>query len=328
MATLNKLKKTLKDKKIKWLVTGVAGFIGSNLAEFLLSCNQKVIGLDNFSTGNKKNIEVLKKKFKKKFKFVKGDIKNINTCEKITKKIDVVLHNAALGSVPRSIKNPISTHESNSTGFLNILYASKKNKVKNFIFASSSSVYGNISSKFKNENFLGSPLSPYAVTKRENEEYAKVFSRIYNMNIVALRYFNVFGKNQSSNSVYAAVIPKWIKLLKNKKPITIFGDGNTTRDYCFVDNVIQANVLAAISKKNFSYQVFNVAVGKETSLDNLCLKIAKYFNIKKKIRIIYKKTRQGDIKRSVASINKIKNNLKYTPEFDIDRGLQKLNTQI
>lgn len=328
MATLEILKKKLANKKIKWLVTGAAGFIGCNIVEFLLSCNQKVIGLDNFSTGNKKNILVLKKKFKKKFKFIKGDIRNINICNRITRRIDVVLHNAALGSVPRSIKNPLATHESNSTGFLNILFACKKNNVKNFIFASSSSVYGDISSNFKNENFLGLPLSPYAVTKKENEEYARVFSKIYKMNIVALRYFNVFGKNQTSTSAYAAVIPKWIKLLKNKKTISIFGDGKTTRDFCFIDNVIQANILAALSKKIFGYETFNVAVGKETSLKNLSKKIVKHFNIKKNIKISYKKPRPGDINRSVASIVKIKKKLKYSPEYDIDLGLKKLSTQI
>ena len=327
MATLIVLKKKLKNKNIKWLITGVAGFIGSNIAEFLLSCNQQVVGLDNFSTGEKKNIFLLKKKYKKKFKFIDGDIKNIKVCLYVTKNIDIVLHHAALGSVPRSIKNPLLTHANNSTGFLNILCASKKNKVKKFIFASSSSVYGDINTKFKIENSLGEPLSPYAISKKNNEEYAKIFSKIYNMKIVSLRYFNVFGKNQRTNSIYAAVIPKWINLLKNKKSISIFGDGTTSRDFCFIDNVIQANILSAITNKLSNYEVFNVAVGKKTNLINLYKKICKHFCFKKS-KIKFKKFRDGDIKKSLANIANIKKKLGYFPYYDIDRGLKKLSDQL
>jgi UDP-N-acetylglucosamine 4-epimerase len=273
MATLKTIKKKIKNKNLKVLVTGAAGFIGSNLVNFLLNSNQTVIGLDNLSTGNYDNISKLTKQFKKKFKFIKGDVRNYRTCLKASKNIDIILHNAALGSVPRSIKDPLNSHSTNSTGFLNILHSAHVSNVSKLIFASSSSVYGDYKKKTKVENSLGKLLSPYAVTKKNNEDYAEVFAKIYNMKIIGLRYFNVFGKNQNPYGPYSAVIPRWINLLINKKSIEIYGDGKTSRDFCFVDNVIQANILAIIENNKNNFQIYNVSAGRETNLKNLYKKI-------------------------------------------------------
>lgn len=327
MATLTELKKKLKKKKFKILVTGAAGFIGSNLVEFLLNSNQNVIGLDNLSTGNLRNLSRLDSKLKKKFKFIKGDIRNYKTCLNSCRNVDFILHNAALGSVPRSIKDPLNSHNTNSTGFLNVLHSANVSRVKKLIFASSSSVYGDYKKKIKVENFTGKLLSPYAVTKKNNEDYAEVFAKIYKMKLIGLRYFNVFGINQNPYGPYSAVIPRWIDLLIKKKTIEIYGDGKNIRDYCFIDNVIQANILAIIENNKENYQIYNVAAGKETNLKNLYKKISKYFFLKK-ISISYKKFRIGDVKNSVASIKKIKNKLDYKNIFDIDNGLIKLRDQL
>lgn len=327
MATLKSLEKKIKKKKNKILVTGAAGFIGSNLIYFLLQSNQHVVGLDNLSTGNYHNIKRIPQSLKKRFKFIRGDIKNYKTCFNVCKNIDIVLHNAAIGSVPRSIKDPLNSHNTNSTGFLNILHASRKAKVKKFIFASSSSVYGNSKKKFKVEDQLGKLLSPYAVTKKNNEDYAEVFSKIYRMKIIGLRYFNVFGKNQNPLGPYSAVIPKWINLMKNNKKIEIYGDGKTSRDFCFIDNVIQANILSILENNKKNYQIFNVSSGKQTTLLNLYKKIKKYFYIQNS-SVKYKKFRPGDIKKSIGCTNNIKKNLKYNVEYDINLGLKKLSSQI
>lgn len=321
MATLKKNK-----KKYKWLVTGAAGFIGSNLVRHLLENNQSVIAIDNFSTGKKENIGKFTKKLKKNLKFFKYDIRNFKQCLKATKNINFVLHNAALGSVPRSIENPKNTHDTNINGFLNILEASRINKVNKLVFASSSSVYGDTKNKIKKEKELGNPLSPYAVTKVNNESYAKIYSKLYNMKIIGLRYFNVFGYNQDQNSIYSAVIPKWIRLMKNDEVIPIFGDGKNSRDFCYIENVIQANMLAALEKKIKNYEVFNVAVGKSTNLNQLFKLMSKIFKIKA-AKKVYNKPRVGDVRYSTADISKIRKILNYKPRFTINSGLKEISNQ-
>ena len=253
---MEKTTKQLLSNPKKWLITGVAGFIGSNLLEFLLNIDQKVTGIDNFSTGFKRNLDEVKKsvgiKKWKNFNFIEGDIRNASICNEICKKIDFILHQAALGSVPRSIEDPIKTNENNIDGFLNMLYASKKNNIENFVYAASSSTYGDSKNLPKKEDIIGAPLSPYAVTKYVNELYADVFFKCYNVNSIGLRYFNIFGKRQSPDGAYAAVIPKWFDAFIKSEQIYINGDGETSRDFCYIDNCVQANILAACTKKNRS----------------------------------------------------------------------------
>ena len=326
------LKKIIKNKINRWLITGVAGFIGSNLLENLLKNNQRVLGIDNLSTGFNKNLNLVKRSVSKKqwknFTFIKKSIEDYHSCIVACKDIDYVLHQAAIGSVPRSIKDPIFTNKSNVTGFLNILTAAKNAKVKNFVYASSSSVYGNNLKLPKIEKNIGDALSPYAYTKQINETYAKIFSKTYGLKCVGLRYFNVFGKNQNPNGVYAAVIPRWILNMINNQRIEIFGDGKTTRDFCFIDNVVQANISAAIRSKTLN-EVYNVANGNQISLNELFNEIKK--NLKKNGIIYAKKPkylsfRSGDIRFSLASINKIKRKLKYKPVHNFRSGIQKLIT--
>jgi UDP-N-acetylglucosamine 4-epimerase len=332
----DKLQKYLKTNQFTWLVTGVAGFIGSNLLEKLLILNQKVVGLDNLERGYKHNIneaietaqKINNKNLFKNFKFIRGDIKNLGDCKKACIGIDYVLHQAALGSVPRSIKDPISTNKTNIEGFLNILLASKRAKVKNFVYASSSAVYGDHPKLPKEESLVGNPLSPYALTKSTNESYAKIFSKIYNFNTIGLRYFNIFGKRQDPNGSYAAVIPKWIiKIMKNEN-VFINGDGKTSRDFCYVENAIQSNLMSAtIQNKKAINQVYNVAVGERTNLNKLYKMIKKKLigkipNLKNKSPI-YVNFRSGDIKHSLANINKSKKLLKYKPEYNIINGIDK-----
>ncbi len=324
------LKKIIKNRKYRWLITGVAGFIGSNLLENLLKNNQKVLGIDNLSTGSKKNLNLVKQSVSKKqwsnFIFIKKSIEDYPSCILACKDIDYVLHQAAIGSVPRSVKDPIFTNKSNVTGFLNMLTAAKNAKVKNFVYASSSSVYGNNLQLPKIEKNIGDALSPYAFTKQINEIYAKIFSKTYGLKCVGLRYFNVFGKNQNPNGVYAAVIPRWILNMINNRVVKIFGDGKTTRDFCYIENVVQANISAALRSKSLN-EVYNVANGSQISLNELFDQIKK--NLKKN-GIIYKKKpkyfpfRGGDIRYSLASINKIKRNLKYKPLYNFRSGIQKL----
>ena len=319
----------LRNKK-RWLITGVAGFIGSNLLETLLVHNQKVVGIDNFVTGSKKNLELIKKKIGpnkwNNFKFIRGNIEHEEICKQGCKNIDFVLHQAAIGSVPRSIKDPITTNKSNVTGFLNLITAAKNAKVEKFIYASSSSVYGDNLNLPKIEKNIGNALSPYAYTKQINETYAKIFSKLYGLKCVGLRYFNVFGKNQNPNGTYAAVIPRWILNMINNKRVKIFGDGNTTRDFCFIENVVQANISAATRYKSLN-EVYNVANGNQISLNDL------FYEIKKNLKengIIYDKKpqylpfRSGDIRYSLANINKIKKNLKFKPLYNFKSGIKKL----
>ena len=246
------LESTLKNKEYLWLITGVAGFIGSNILEKLLILNQKVIGIDNFSTGSLKNLNSVKKivgkKNWRKFKFVKGDLSNLKNCNKIIKNVDIVLHQAARGSIPKSTKDPVATNKHNITAFLNILSVSKEKNVKSFVYASSSSVYGDSKILPKIETKVGRVLSNYALTKKVNEEYANLFFQLYNFKTIGLRYFNVFGQRQNPNGDYAAVIPKWIKNVKNNQEILIFGDGKTSRDFCPISNVVQANILSGVTK--------------------------------------------------------------------------------
>jgi UDP-N-acetylglucosamine 4-epimerase len=377
-----------------WLVTGCAGFIGSHLIETLLKLNQRVVGLDNFATGHKQNLNLVRKAVGetawKRFQFIRGDIRRLADCYKAfglkmpkvsggqiaaseglkvtanrprhtARSVDVVLHQAALGSVPRSITNPLSTHEVNITGFVNMLSAAKDAGMRRFVYASSSSVYGDSKELPKREERIGNQLSPYAVSKYTNELYAGVFGRCYGLETIGLRYFNVFGPRQDPNGPYAAVIPRWIAAIRKGEPVLIYGDGKTSRDFCYVDNAVQANFLASLTRdKKAINQIYNVACGASTSLNQLhnfivpalnatessllssknktssskqathgrknrlspstCRIDSSQFYISKKI---YLKFRNGDIRHSLASINKARKFLGYQPIIEITEGVHK-----
>jgi len=332
---LEKVEKYL-DHKSTWLITGVAGFIGSNLLEALLILNQNVVGIDNFETGFRKNIDeaindatnYCKKNNRMlgQFTFIEGDIRNIEDCKKATKNVNFILHQAALGSVPRSIEDPARTNSTNISGFLNMLIAARDNEVDKFIYAASSSTYGDHPKLPKEEEIIGNPLSPYAVTKLVNELYADVFKRIYNLDSIGLRYFNIFGKRQNPNGAYAAVIPQWINSLINNESVFINGDGETSRDFCYIENAIQMNLLAAISNEAETLnKVYNVAVGDRTSLNELfSLIIAEleknnFTNLNS--NPIYRDFRPGDVKHSLADITRATKSLKYIPSHKICDGL-------
>lgn len=306
------------------LITGGAGFIGSNLCEELLKQNYHVTVLDNFSTGHRENINVFLKN--PHFKLIEGDICNLTDCKRATQGINYVLHHAALGSVPRSIKDPITTNESNISGFLNMLVAAKDTKIHRFIYAASSSTYGDSTSLPKKEEIIGHPLSPYAITKYVNELYADVFAKCYNMEFIGLRYFNVFGKRQDPNGAYAAVIPLFIKRLINHQSLIINGNGEYSRDFTYIKNVIQMNLLALkTNNPNALNTVYNTACGESTTL-NLLVKYLKDFLSKydpkiANIKIEYGPCREGDIPHSLASIDKAKQLLGYKPIYDIKKGL-------
>ncbi len=305
-------------KNTKFLVTGGAGFIGANLVEKLLEIGCWVRVIDDFSTGKESNIGEFNKL--DNFELIEGDIRNLNTCNKACQNIDYVLHQAALGSVPRSIKYPESTNEVNITGTLNMLIAAKENNIQRFIYASSSSVYGDEETLPKIEEKIGKPLSPYAVSKYTNELYAYNFYKIYGLETIGLRYFNVYGRKQDPNSIYAAVIPNFIsKLLKNDRPI-IYGDGTQSRDFTYIDDVIQANIKACIAKKEVSGEVFNIANGKKTTINSLYDIICDLLNIE--VDPIYESARKGDVKHSLADISKAVNLLDYNPKFEIIEGLR------
>ena len=327
----NHIKEHLLNNQKTWLITGVAGFIGSNLAEALLKLNQKVIGLDNFSTGHHYNLEQLKASVTEEqwrnFNFQEGDITNFETCQNITKNVDIVLHQAALGSVPRSIDNPILTNFNNVTGFLNMLTAAKDNEVQRFVYASSSSVYGDSQELPKVEERTGNLLSPYAVTKYVNELYMGVFQKCYGMEAIGLRYFNVFGKRQDPNGAYAAVMPKWISQILNGEDVFINGDGETSRDFTYIDNVVQANILAGTTTNAEAFgQAFNTAIGGRETLNNLYQAIVK--GIKENLpdldinEPIYRDFRAGDIRHSNANIDKMKKLLGYEPTHTLESGLK------
>ncbi|MDC0470409.1 NAD-dependent epimerase/dehydratase family protein [Candidatus Pseudothioglobus singularis] len=337
MTKYEELQKHLKNNQSTWLITGVAGFIGSNLLEKLLILNQKIVGIDNFDTGNKSNIDQAIKDSEKatgkslssNFNFINGDIRELKDCQKACNGIDYVLHQAALGSVPRSIEDPINTNRANIDGFLNMLVASKDAKVRRFVYAASSSTYGDHPNLPKVEDEIGNPLSPYAVTKLVNELYADVFEKTYGFNSIGLRYFNIFGKRQDSNSSYAAVIPKWVTAILNKQDVFINGDGETSRDFCFIDNAVQINLLAATTdNKNAINQIYNVAVNDRTSLNQLyCLiedtLIQKTTGLKRK-NPMYRDFRVGDVRHSQADISKAEKLLNYEPSYRIEQGLDEL----
>ena len=308
----------LSNKKI--LVTGGAGFIGSNLCEELLRSGNRVVCLDNFATGKRKNIEQFLKNIN--FTLIDGDIRKLEDCIKATKDVDYVLHQAALGSVPRSIKDPITSNDVNVSGFLNMLVAARDNGVKRFVFAASSSTYGDSESMPKVEDIIGKPLSPYAITKYVNELYADIFSKTYGLETIGLRYFNVFGRKQDPNGAYAAVIPKFVsQLIKGESPV-INGDGNFSRDFTYIDNVIQANLLSLVTtNKKAINTIYNVAYGDRNTLNDLIGYIKEYlsdFDSKiSNVEVIYGPNRVGDVPHSHASVEKAKELLNYNPQFNL-----------
>jgi len=330
MSRFNKISHELIKNPKTWLITGVGGFIGSNLLETLLLLNQKVVGIDNFSTGNPDNLidvqSLVSKKQWANFKFLNGDIASLNSCKKACQGVDFVLHQAAIGSVPRSIKNPIQTNKSNITGFLNMLVAARDAKVTNFVYAASSSTYGDHKALPKREHIIGNPLSPYAVTKYVNELYADVFKKAYNFNTIGLRYFNVFGKRQTPKSTYAAVIPKWIDMIANNQEVFINGDGETSRDFCFIENAVQANILAATSTNQLALNnIYNIAVGDRTSLNQLYKILQAFIKKENKFqhsKLIYRSFRDGDVRHSQADITKAKKLLGYRPTHKVRDGLK------
>jgi UDP-N-acetylglucosamine 4-epimerase len=307
------------------LVTGGAGFIGSNLCETLLQNGNEVTCLDNFATGNKKNIEHLLEK--NTFHLIEGDIRNLEDCHKACEGIDYVLHQAALGSVPRSINDPITTNDVNITGFVNMLVASRDSNVKRFVYAASSSTYGDSTNMPKVEEIIGKPLSPYAITKYVNELYADIFQRTYGIEVVGLRYFNVFGRKQDPNGAYAAVIPKFVMLLMKHESPVINGNGSFSRDFTYIDNVIEMNIRAMFTtNKGAINTVYNVAYGERTTLKELTellkLNLSRFDPKIKDIPIMFGPERQGDIPHSLASIEKAKTLLNYNPQFNINKGLE------
>lgn len=307
------------------LVTGGAGFIGSNLCEHLLAHHNKVVCLDNFATGRTSNIQHLFSNTN--FKLIVGDIRNLSDCHKAAEGVDYILHQAALGSVPRSINDPITSNDVNVSGFLNMLVAARDAKVKKMVYAASSSTYGDSESLPKVEDVIGKPLSPYAITKYVNELYADIFQRTYGLNTIGLRYFNVFGRKQDPNGAYAAVIPKFVmQLMRHESPV-INGDGNYSRDFTYIDNVIQMNVLALLTEDaNAMNTVYNTAFGDRTTLNDLMSSLKKYlsdFDPKiGTIETIYGPNRVGDIPHSLASIDKAKKLLGYNPQYSMQEGLQ------
>ncbi len=331
MATaFERLKFELNSSSRVWLVTGCAGFIGSNLLEALLKLGQTVVGLDNFATGHQRNIDEVQALVSpeqwSRFRFIKGDIRNVDDCRAACKGVDYILHQAALGSVPRSIEDPVTTNSANITGFLNMLVTARDAGVKRFVYAASSSTYGDHPGLPKVEDRIGKPLSPYAVTKFVNELYADVFVRTYGTESIGLRYFNVFGRRQDPNGAYAAVIPKWIAAMIKGEQVYVNGDGETSRDFCYIDNVVQANLLAATTNNLEAInQVYNVAVGDRTTLNQVVdlmkrqlISFYPYLNI---FKPVYRDFRTGDVRHSQADIAKVQRLLGYEPTHRIDEGL-------
>ncbi len=307
------------------LVTGGAGFIGSNLCKWLLNNGNQVRCLDNFATGKKENIAKLLSN--DNFTFIEGDIRNIEVCRRACEGVDYILHQAALGSVPRSINDPITSNEVNVSGFLNMLVAAKDAQVKRFVYAASSSTYGDSKSMPKVEDIIGRPLSPYAITKYVNELYADVFSKTYGIETIGLRYFNVFGRHQDPNGAYAAVIPKFVLQLINHESPVMNGDGSFSRDFTYIDNVIEANIRSIITQKPEAVNtVYNVAYGERTNLNELVQLLKEYLSefdaAIKSVEVIYGPERAGDVPHSLASVNKAQELLAYNPQFDIKAGLK------
>ena len=348
------LKQQLQSSPRTWLVTGVAGFIGSNLLETLLTLGQRVVGLDNFATGYHHNLEAAladastttgrpRGELEAQFHFIEGDIRDLDTCREAmwwhegssggtsSHAVDYVLHQAALGSVPRSIEDPINTNQSNIDGFLNMLVAACDAKVSRFVYAASSSTYGDHPDLPKVEDKIGKPLSPYAVTKLVNELYADVFARTYGFRTIGLRYFNIFGKRQDPSGAYAAVIPKWIAAMIANQPVCINGDGETSRDFCYIANTIQANLLAATTENpEATNQVYNVAVGDRTTLNDLCSFLVQHLVERyphlRDFKPVHRDFRAGDVRHSLADIGKAQRLLGYAPSHRIDAGLRESMT--
>ena len=330
LTAYEKVQKVLINEPKTWLITGVAGFIGSNLLEELLLLNQKVVGLDNFATGFQHNLDEVKDLVSKdqwqSFTFIEGDIRNLNDCQTACIGVDYVLHQAALGSVPRSIADPINTNDTNISGYLNMLVAARDAKVASFTYAASSSTYGDHPALPKVEDAIGNPLSPYAVTKYVNELYADVFARTYGFKTIGLRYFNIFGKRQTPDGAYAAVIPKWTAAMIAGDEVFINGDGDTSRDFNFIENAVQANILAATATDEAKNQVYNVAVGGRTTLNTLFSALKEHLSangVSYTQEAVYRDFRAGDVRHSQADITKIQNALGYDPQFDIIQGIKK-----
>jgi UDP-N-acetylglucosamine 4-epimerase len=330
MSAYETLKTQLQSKQQTWLITGVAGFIGSNLLEALLQLNQKVVGLDNFSTGNQRNLNEVQNLVTpvqwQNFRFMQADICNLAECQKACTGVDFVLHQAALGSVPRSVEDPITTNASNVTGFLNMLVAAQRAKVNRFVYATSSSTYGDHPGLPKLEDHIGKPLSPYAVTKYVNELYAGVFNKTFGLQSIGLRYFNVFGPRQDPEGAYAAVIPKWTASMIRGDPVYINGDGETSRDFCYIANVVQANLLAASTLNTEAVNlVYNIAAGGRTTLNELYSQLKQNLisscSHLKDAQVVYREFSAGDVRHSFASIDKARERLGYEPTQNIEQGL-------
>ena len=312
-----------------WMLTGCAGFIGSNILETLLRLDQRVVGLDNFATGFRRNLDEVQRCVDpsqwSRFRFIEGDIRDLPTCEEAAHGVDLVLHQAALGSVPRSLQDPVTTNAVNISGFLNVLVAARHAKVQGFVYAASSSTYGDHPGLPKVEDRIGSPLSPYAVTKYVNELYADVFARSYGFASIGLRYFNVFGMRQDPDGAYAAVIPRWIAAMIRGDQVDINGDGETSRDFCFVDNAVQANILAAVAQSDAVNQVYNVAVSGRTTLNTLFAHLTAALadvGIAYSRSPHYRDFRPGDVRHSQADISKAQRLLGYQPTHDIQQGIR------
>lgn len=331
MNEYHRLQEKLRTTQRTWLITGVAGFIGSNLLEALLKLDQKVVGLDNFATGHRHNLEEVRQEvgesYWQNFILIEGDIRQLDKCRDACSGVDYVLHQAALGSVPRSLEDPITTNEANVTGFLNMLTAARDAKVRRFVYAASSSTYGNHPALPKVEENIGKPLSPYAVTKFVNELYADVFARCYDFSTIGLRYFNIFGRRQDPNGAYAAVIPKWFAALLGNETVYINGDGETSRDFCYIENVIQANFLAACVEEPAALnQVYNIAVGERITLNRLFMlirdNVAASIPLVGSVTPVHREFRAGDVRHSLADISKAKRLLGYVPSHTLEQGLQ------
>ncbi len=331
MREIDKQSKFLKSNRRNWLITGVAGFIGSNILEFLLEHDQDVVGVDNFATGYQHNLTKVKNRVSDQqwasFRFIEGDICNYETCLNCCSDIDYVLHQAALGSVPRSIEDPLKTNQANVTGFLNMMVAARDSNARAFVYAASSSTYGDSPDLPKREDIIGSPLSPYAVTKYVNELYASVFYKTYNFGSIGLRYFNIFGPRQDPEGAYAAVIPKWVSAMLSGTQIQIYGKGDTSRDFCHVENAVEANILAALTENEQVFgQVLNIALDDDTSLNELFKMIRDLVQKRAPgIEILepkYHDYRTGDVKHSRACIDKARKLIGYDPKFRIQQGLE------
>lgn len=330
MTAYESLKRKLIRQPRRWLVTGGAGFIGSNLVEALLKLNQRVVAFDNLETGARHNLAEVRRLVTpaqwRRFTFIRGSVTDFGACRNVCRNVDYVLHQAALGSVPRSLKDPIHSNESNVSGFLKMLAAARDNRVRRFVYASSSSIYGDDSFLPKVEHRVGRPLSPYAVTKYVNELYADVFGRRYGMETVGLRYFNVFGPRQDPDGAYAAVIPRWIAAMIKKEPVHINGDGKTSRDFCYVDNVVQMNLLAATTTNRRAInQVYNVALNSRVSLNELFemlrTRLLPHYPHLQKFKPVHQPFRAGDVRHSQADISKARRLVGYSPTHRIEDGL-------